>query len=129
MNYHRKQEKTIKRDYIAILPTLDLVYKLFKYDTDVNNAFLESSDNVLSESTKKTSSIWRKFKSNNSELRPLGYTFEALLPVKKRLKSENTTYVVKIPGQGMFGFINKYIKNKKLKTQHSSVNITSTRFV
>ena len=57
MNYHRKQEKTIKRDYIAILPTLDLVYKLFKYDTDVNNAFLESSDNVLSESTQKTSSI------------------------------------------------------------------------
>ena len=57
MNYQRKQEKTIKWDYIAILTTLDLVYKLFKYDTDVNNAFLESSDNVLSESTKKTSSI------------------------------------------------------------------------
>ena len=57
MNYQRKQEKTIKWDYIAILPTLDLVYKLFKYDTDGNNAFLESSDNVLSESTKKTSSV------------------------------------------------------------------------
>ena len=42
MNYQRKQEKTIKWDYIAILTTLDLVYKLFKYDTDVNNAFLES---------------------------------------------------------------------------------------
>ena len=73
MNYQRKQEKTIKWDYIAILTTLDLVYKLFKYDTDVNNVFLESSDNVLSESTKKTSSIWRKFKSHNSELRPVGY--------------------------------------------------------
>ena len=57
MNYQRKQEKTIKWDYIAILPTLDLVYKLFKYDTDGNNAFLERSDNVLSESTKKTSSV------------------------------------------------------------------------
>ena len=73
MNYQRKQEKTIKWDYIAILPTLDLVYKLFIYNTDGNNAFLESSDNVLSESTKKTSSVWRKFKSNNSELRPVGY--------------------------------------------------------
>ena len=57
MNYQRKQEKTIKWDYIAILLTLDLVYNLFKYDTDDNNAFLESSDNVLSESTKKTSSV------------------------------------------------------------------------
>ena len=57
MNYHRKQEKTIKRDYIAILPSLDLVYKLFEYDTDDNDAFLESSDNVLSELTTKTSSI------------------------------------------------------------------------
>ena len=53
MKYQRKQEKTIKWDYIEILPTFDLVYKLFKYDRDDNNAFLESTDNVLSESTKK----------------------------------------------------------------------------
>ena len=39
MNYQRKQEKTIKWNCIAILPTFDLVYKLFKYDTDGNNAF------------------------------------------------------------------------------------------
>ena len=37
---------------------LDLVYKLFKYDTDGNNALLESSDNALSESITKISSIY-----------------------------------------------------------------------
>ena len=99
MNYQRKQEKIIKQDYVKILPIIDLVYKLFEYDTDGNNAFLESSDNVLSESTTKTSSIWRKFKSNNSELRPVGYSWKFIFLLFNSKFQENRikTVAVTVP--------------------------------
>ena len=66
-------KRIIEWDYIVILLTLNLVKKLFRYDTDANNAFLESPGYTLQESTIKTSSIWRKFKSHNLEAQLVGY--------------------------------------------------------